>query len=158
MSNKSSVWVCKYDGKIQCDDNSQSTPLDVMKAELAALIGSDNILSAETRARNVIALCGMPAGGVNAYEITQQGWDILNSGFVGRQGFEPCAASEDSLEPMLGELISQMAKTRPTKIEELIGRPIRVYKTGDKLTKDYRSNRVNFETDENGSIVSCWFG
>lgn len=73
----SARWVCKPapEGK------DKETSLEEMRAELAAVIGSDNILSMETR------------GKINAFEITAEGWEILTQGFVGPQGFEACKSA-----------------------------------------------------------------
>jgi hypothetical protein len=46
----------------------------------------------------------------------------------------------------------------PTTLREIIGRPVRVYKTGDALTKDFRPERVNIEVSEAHQIARIWFG
>ncbi|MCG7562468.1 I78 family peptidase inhibitor [Pseudoalteromonas sp. McH1-42] len=40
----------------------------------------------------------------------------------------------------------------------LIGKPSRVYTTGDMLTEDFVPNRVNIELSESGEIVRVWMG
>lgn len=44
------------------------------------------------------------------------------------------------------------------KVSTLIGRPIRVYKTGDILTTDHIEDRVNIEVSDDGIIVKIWCG
>lgn len=46
----------------------------------------------------------------------------------------------------------------PEQCKGLIGRLLRVYKTGDMLTMDYNANRVNIETNEERIIVGITFG
>ena len=46
----------------------------------------------------------------------------------------------------------------PEQCKGLIGRLLRVYKTGDMLTMDYNQNRVNIETNAEGIIVGITFG
>jgi hypothetical protein len=46
----------------------------------------------------------------------------------------------------------------PTLIQELIGRPSRYYTTGDALTLELVSNRVNIEVNTDREIVRIWFG
>ena len=43
-------------------------------------------------------------------------------------------------------------------LQELEGRPLRVYHTGDMLTMDFRPNRVNVELGPDELIVKVWFG
>jgi hypothetical protein len=138
------IWVCKQDGTIQCEAAREIT-LEEMRRELAELIGDSNIIQMEKQSHIVAAVCGAPTGNMNAYEITEDGWHFLNDGIRGRQGFEPCD----------GESIPN---TQPVQIQELVGRLLRVYKTGEAITKDFRPNRVNIETDDQGIIVSIWFG
>jgi hypothetical protein len=109
------------------------------------LIGDSNILNMEKRSRIMPAVCGAPTGNLNAYEITEEGWRLLDDGIRGRQGFDPCEGEE-------------IPNSQPVQIQELVGRLLRVYKTGDAITKDFISNRVNIETDDQGVIVNIWFG
>lgn len=140
------IWVCKQDGSIQCEPGGGVT-LEEMRKELAELIGEENILKMEQRSVTVIQVCGSPTGNLNAYLITEEGWRLLNDGIRGRQNFNPCEG-EDPPPP----------QPVPVQIEELIGRPLRVYKTGEVITQDFISNRVNIETDDQGVIVNIWFG
>ncbi|NCT82093.1 MAG: hypothetical protein GXC94_03040 [Comamonadaceae bacterium] len=103
----------------------------------------------------------MPTGAINAYELTAAGVDILKHGIAGDGGFKPLASEKVKLaagEISIGELIGGQTARTPSAIAELPGHPIRVYKTGDVLTKDWRPDRFNVETDEQRSIVSVWFG
>jgi len=138
------IWVCKPDGTIQCGYAREIT-LEEMRIELAGLIGDSNIRNMEKRSRFVPAVCGAPTGILNAYEITEEGWRLLDNGIRGRQGFEPCEGEE-------------IPNPQPVQIQELVGRPLRVYKTGEAITKDRIPNRVNIETDDQGVIVNIWFG
>lgn len=153
------VWVCKSDGTIQCDKNSTEIILEEMRDELALIVGEDNIVSMEKRSYPMIQLCGMPTGNMNAYELTGQGWYILNYGIVGRQGFIPCQEfPEAESEVNVGQLIGALTSSNPHTIRGLVGHPLRVYKTGDAITKDYRPNRFNIEIGKKGLIVNVWFG
>jgi len=44
------------------------------------------------------------------------------------------------------------------KIETIISKQARVYKTSDAIIKDFRAERVNIELSENGKIVRIWMG
>lgn len=43
-------------------------------------------------------------------------------------------------------------------ISTLIGKPSRIYKTGDMISEDFITNRVNIELSESGEIVKIWMG
>lgn len=45
-----------------------------------------------------------------------------------------------------------------TPVSELIGWPLRAYRTGDILTDDFVAERVNIETSAEGKIVRLWRG
>ena len=156
----SNVWVCKFDGTIQCDPDSKEITLEEMRKELAMFIGEDNILGMEKRSVPMVQLCGMPTGSVNAYEITEKGESLLENGFFGRRGFNPCpTVAALNADVNVGQLIGMLTSRNPTTIKELVGRSLRVYKTGDPLTMDWRPERVNIETNpDNGVIVQVWFG
>ncbi len=51
-----------------------------------------------------------------------------------------------------------LTHSNPTTIKELTGRPLRVYKTGDVITQDWKPERVNVELSEKNVIVEVWFG
>lgn len=162
----STVWVCKFDGTIQCDEDAKEITLEQMRKQLAALIGGDNILDMKKTSRPMITLCGMPTGRLNSYEITAKGWFVLSRGIVGPQGFERCEKDAGKKEKAdaaeadinMGQVIGICTSSNPVFIRELPGHPVRVYKTGDPLTKDWRPDRVNIETDTEGIIVRVWFG
>lgn len=46
----------------------------------------------------------------------------------------------------------------PKSVQELIGHPLRVYKTGEMIALDWRPDRCNIEIDELSVIVKVWFG
>lgn len=161
------IWVCKFDGTIQCQ-NDPEIPLDVMRVQLAALIGAENILDEAKRYRLMPQLCGLPTGALNAYEITEEGYRRLMSGIVGPQGFHLCEGSQPAkteatrspksvaeILPISG--IGSVGNI-PVLVRELIGRPVRLYTTGDALTSDWRPDRVNIEQSKAGVIVDVWFG
>lgn len=153
------IWVCKFDGTIQCDEDSKEITLEEMHEQLAMIIGEENILGMEKRSVPMIDLCGMPTGSMNAYQITKQGEFLLEHGFVGRQGFNPCPAIAALDAKMnIGQLIGTLTSSNPTTIKELVGRSLRVYRTGDSLTFDWRPERTNIELNDKGIIVKVWFG
>jgi hypothetical protein len=161
-------WVCKPDGRIQCQDDPE-IPLDAMRAELEALIGAQNVLGAKKISVIVIQMCGIPAGSFNAYEITDLGYYILNHGTVGPSGFrncpgdgQPMIAFDNAAEtPGLAQVIAAAglgsAQSQPVLVRELIGRRVRVYEEGSPITEDYRPYRTNIVT-KNGTIADIWFG
>lgn len=156
----SNVWVYKFDGTIQCDTDVQEIPLDKMREDLATRIGPENILSMKKDQRPMIQLCGMPTGQVNCYELTEIGWTLLSTGFVGAGGFqrvdEGPAESPEKLN--LGRIIGSLTASNPQTVQELVGHPLRVYKSGDMLALDWHPNRCNIEVNESGVIVKVWFG
>jgi hypothetical protein len=156
------VWVCKFDGTIQCDPDSKEITLEEMRKQLATIIGEKNIRAMEKRSRPMPELCGLPTGNTNAYEITEEGAFILEHGFVGPMGFTRCPAQGaqglDAQKPNIAQIIGTLTSGNPTTIKELVGHPLRAYKTGDPLTDDWRPERVNIETDDGGVIVQVWFG
>lgn len=149
-----SVWVYKLDGSIQCEDRAAASP-EEMREELAAIIGSDHILSMEKRNIVVPRVCGHTTGAVNAYEITQEGAYILFHGFIGSGGFERWWGDSNF---NLTQLRGQSVVTTPISARELIGRPLRVYKSGEPLTEDWIPMRVNIEIDDASNIQDIWFG
>ncbi|WP_426924505.1 hypothetical protein [Ralstonia pseudosolanacearum] len=156
----STVWVYKHNGTVQCDSSHKPTSLGDTRKTLEAVIGSDNVLSQEERTVPMIQLCGAPTGNVNAYEITDKGWYLLRDGTVGRVGFERWSDESKAHfdgDINIGKVIGALTSRQPQSVQELVGHPLRVYRTGDALTKDWRPDRVNIETNE-GLIVSVWFG
>lgn len=45
-----------------------------------------------------------------------------------------------------------------TPISELMGRPLRAYRTGDMLDQSYLPERVNIECGAENKIVRIWYG
>lgn len=43
-------------------------------------------------------------------------------------------------------------------ISELVGFSVRVIRPGDAITMDFRTDRVNFDLDEQDRIRRVWFG
>lgn len=154
------VWVYKFDGTIQCMPEVQETSLEKMREELASLIGDKNILSMEKGQRQVIQLCNFPTGKINCYEITQEGWSLLETGIRGPCGFERMdhGPKEADGNVNLGRLIGSLTALNPNSVQDLVGHPLRTYKTGDLITYDWRPNRCNIELDDSHSIVKVWFG
>ena len=165
-----SIWVCKADGTIQCDQDSKEITLEEMRKELASIIVEENILDMKKQSMNVTELCGMPTGSINSYEITEIGRYVLFHGIRGSEGFfvypgpQPFVASrKDESDPQkkpsnIGYVLSMLTKPNPDKISDLVGHPVRIYITGNSLTDDFVFNRINIETDSNGIIVRTWFG
>ena len=155
------IWIYKFDGTIQCDPDSSEISLESMRADLAVRIGDDNILHMEKRSLPTIELCGAPTGSANAFEITSEGWVLLNHGITGNPGYRPWPGSPEisATEDVSGvHGLRVSIQSLPTSIKELIGRPLRVYTSGDSLTKDWIPERVNIEKDQTQTIVDIWFG
>ena len=160
-------WVCRFDGSIQCSDATGQS-LAAARAELAAVVGGDNVLNERRFSVPMIQLCGMPTGVTNAFELTEFGYWLLYRGFVGTLGFRDCDP-EAKLRTVrgivadsnFGELVEQSrvtaAAANPVLVRELIGHPVRVYEQGNVLQGDYVSDRVNVET-RGGRITNIWFG
>jgi len=154
------VWVYKFDGTVQCDTEAQEIPLEQMRTELVVLIGDENVLSMRKDQRPMIQLCGMPTGRINCYEITETGWVLLSTGVSGTGGFQRIdeGPAETPDEINLGRIIGSLTASNPQTVQELVGHPLRVYKTGDMLTLDWRPNRCNIEVNDSRVIVKVWFG
>lgn len=151
------LWIFKFDGTIQCDSGSLEISLQEMRKILEDLVGAANVLDMEKRQVTVIQQCGTPTGSVNAYEVTQEGWFILNHGIVGNPGFKLWRdLFSSSAESAVSRTISTL--DTPVNVRDLIGRPLRVYKTGEPTTDDWIPERVNIETSDVGIIVDIWFG
>jgi hypothetical protein len=56
------------------------------------------------------------------------------------------------------QTIGALTTGNPVFIRELVGHPLRVFKTGDPLTDDWRPDRCNIETNDKKVIVNIWFG
>ena len=169
------IWVCKFDGTIQCDEDSKEITLAEMRKDLASMIGEDNILDMKKQSGIMIKFCGMPTGLMNSYEITESGHSLLFHGIRGSGGFVVCPGHQPSVVSRKGEsaekdelveknklaigyVLDVLAKSNPDKVSNLVGNPVRIYTTGDFLTEDFVFNRINIETDSKGIIVRTWFG
>lgn len=156
----SNVWIYKFDGTVQCEAEALEIPLEEMRRQLVVLIGANHILSMKKEQRPMIQLCGMPTGALNCYEISQEGWILLSTGIAGMDGFQRLdEGPQESLENVnLGRLIGSLTSSNPQTVQELVGRTLRVYKTGDPLTKDWRPERCNIEVNDSPKIIKVWFG
>ena len=172
-------WIWRHDGTIQCSDVAGET-LEEAREQLASVIGEHNVLEGEKRTLPcpIIQMCGVPTGQVNAFQITVQGWLLLIHGFPGMMGWAPwtdeCpSAGTDGASSGLAQLNSggedpdRRARLvrpgpggggDPTRIDELYFRPVRCYRLGDAITRDYVERRVNIVHNDRGRIVRIWFG
>jgi len=167
-------YVCKQDGAIQCESHSGLTLTEAYE-ELVNLIGKKHILdSGHTHKDLVPALCGFRSGVYHHFEVTSEGAFLLEKGFLGNGGFEPCGP--DRPKPIeggasnifqddvtLGNVIrishATSVKKQPVLIRELLGRIVRCYFEGDVLTQDYIPDRVNIKRSRvNNTIMEIWFG
>lgn len=98
------IWVYKFDGTIQCDTESKAVSLDAMRKQLGEILGFEKIVSMKKAARPMITLCGMPTGAINAYELTEDGWALLNDGIAGTRGFSRLDEATDEQAPQLMQL------------------------------------------------------
>jgi hypothetical protein len=166
MSGK---WVCKTDGRVQCQDDSE-IPLATMRAELAMIIGAENILGQKKITVITPKMCGLSAGTLNAYEITDMGYYILYHGFIGPMGFHDCPGDGRHAMPGVTDQeaapgfavgvaltgVSSAAST-PVLARDLIGHLVRVYEQGSVISLDFIVGRVNIVTKD-GIIVDIWYG
>jgi len=85
---------------------------------------------------------------------------LLEKGIQGKQGFERLddIPEEDTENINVGRFIGSLTASNPQFVQELVGHPLRVYKTGDILTTDWRPDRCNIEISEQRRIVKVWFG
>jgi hypothetical protein len=82
-------WVYKGDGSVQCSPTPGQSLADA-KAALVKIIGAANVVGdGEKRIPPGLrsALCGLPTGRVNAFEITPKGVTLLFTGIVGPGGW-----------------------------------------------------------------------
>lgn len=175
-------WVWRHDGTIQCSDVAGET-LEEAREQLASIIGEANILQGEKRTLPcpIIQMCGVPTGQVNAFQITVEGWLLLVHGIFGMMGWAPWTddcPSDEAAKPF--SAVADQAQGRgpdsearirpvlpgrgggggtdPTRIDELYFRPVRCYRFGDPITKDYVKERVNIVHNQRDRIVEIWFG
>lgn len=77
---------------------------------------------------------------------------------AGVAGASAATAALGACVPRLPAPPPQTPPDRPVTSATLVGRTLRVYRTGDPLTRDYREDRANIELGPNGGIVSVWIG
>jgi hypothetical protein len=129
----------------------------------------------------VPAQCGLPTAGANVFDIDATGLTRTQLLELAANGFtawhfdaEPAEAAargkatarargdEDPFPLAHLAVVASLlggGHPNPDHIRDLVGYLIRVYKTGDLLTMDFRRDRVNFETDpKTHRIVRFWFG
>lgn len=154
------VWVYKFNGTIQCDPETAAIPLEIMRLELEKYAGAENVLAMKTSTRIMPALCGMPTGAINTYELTPAGWYQLEHGVLPNPGFMLLedAKMQFSGSDSVGQIIGALIAENPQLIRDLPGHPLRVYQTGDPITKDWRPDRFNIERSADNRIVQVWFG
>lgn len=110
---------------------------------------------------------GRPLTGVRVHSRTNS---ITES--YGTRSFEGFVALPDEMPVPVHEAIRRVRagdddpfpvagrRVDPTRLLiDLLGKSLRVYRTGDALTKDLRPDRANVELDPgSGRIVDVWFG
>ncbi|MCH7292313.1 hypothetical protein MMP65_12685 [Acinetobacter sp. ANC 3926] len=147
-----SIFVYKHDGTTQCQPEIKEITLDEMEHQLGEIIGKDNILSKKKGNIPVIYLCGTPTGNINIFELTESGAELLINGVTGDLGFKILYATEDT------KFASDLSSA-DTQTNDLLGHTLRVYHTGDAITKDFRLDRYNIELSKaDEKIVSVWKG
>jgi Peptidase inhibitor I78 family len=176
-----SIWVYRADGTVQCSSSSGES-LEAAKADLVMRIGDKNVIGpGEKRTLPGMrsALCGLPTGRVNAFEITAEGSDILFHGIIGAGGWllwrpdwetaaggpevpfpwtlTPAAGAVATIPPHVAMANSLSIADKPSTIKELIGHPLRVIRPGDAVTFDYMPGRVNIVVDDHNIIQDIGF-
>ncbi|MEW6641123.1 MAG: hypothetical protein AB1586_11510 [Pseudomonadota bacterium] len=164
--------VYKQDGTIQCEPEIKPRPLQV-DADAIRAIGI-RVIGGGQRERLPIfvpALCGSPTAWANVFSIdlngvTRQQLFLLSAIGFRMWAFDPparksvAAGDEDPFPhdlPVAANLLGP--DPHPDRIADLIGYTVRIYRTGDPITKDYRRDRVNIETNpDSHRIVRYWFG
>ena len=138
------IWVARHDGTIQCEPDIPEETLEEAREDLEQVIGAKNVLQGQKRFRTVPFGCGLKTGNYNAFEITPEGWQLLQDGTPGDLGFELWPEGE-SFTVSKGK-------------DDLVGCTLRVYHTGDQLSKDYIKDRANIELGKDERIVRVWIG
>lgn len=168
------ITIYKEDGALQGHPEIEPRPLAVDAAIIAAL---GVTIVGEGRHEKlpifIIALVGAPTGWVNAFDIDQAGLTRHHLFLLSGLGFKVWSfdapkddekrtrGDEDPFprdQPPFAPSVFT-SHVDPERIADLVGYVVRVYKTGDGLTRDYRLDRVNFELDPNTlRIIRHWFG
>lgn len=173
-----SHWVWRHDGTLQCELGAEE-PLEEAEAQLAAIIGAEAIVDRGKRNLPVPvpALCGAPTGQVNTFKLTADGYCRLFTGVPGAIGFAPwpdpdpdagatpagplpfgALAAADLLGGRDVAIVRSGPDARAPALGDLYGRPCRVYRLGDALTKDRVPGRANIGLTGDGRIAELWFG
>lgn len=153
----SNVWVSKLDGALQFHPEIPKITLIEARDELSGLIGGAQILRGEPGSRIFPSKCGFPEGGYNAFEITAEGWNLLEAaGEEWKHGFylldETTVKSVDlTLDLMIGMRILSQPALRSGDIPQ-----VRVFQLGDHFTKDFVPGRCNIEIDESRTVLRVW--
>jgi hypothetical protein len=164
-----SMTVFKYDGTQQCEPDTKARPLtDDVKA--ITDLGIKIIGEGKHLQLPVPAKCHTPTGWANVFEIDKANLNRNQLFRMSALGFKVLAHDDERLADAGGQdtpvpldlsLSANLLELtgKPEAIRDLVGYQIRVYKTGDMITRDHRDRRINFETDPNNhTIVRSWFG
>ncbi|MBR1216755.1 hypothetical protein JQ557_02040 [Bradyrhizobium sp. U87765 SZCCT0131] len=165
--------VYKQDGTIQCEPEIKPRPLKV-DADAIEAIGIRVIGGGQHERLPIFipALCGSPTAWANVFSIAlggvtrQQLFQLSSLGFrmwsfAPERAANPALAGDEDPFPLDMAIAANLlgSDPHPDRIADLIGHTVRVYRTGDPIPKDYRRDRVNFETDPGSHrIVRYWFG
>jgi hypothetical protein len=169
------ITIYKQDGTRQCEPEIRPRPIDEDAGEITSL--GVKIIGQGKHERLPIfvpALCGSPTAWANVFAIDRSGLTRHQLFLLSQHGFKvwsfesPPQADKAALAggsdvpfpldlPTAASLLAP--EQHPDCIADLKGYLIRVYKTGDMITMDYRRDRVNFETNPTTHrIVRSWFG
>jgi hypothetical protein len=166
--------IYKQDGTRQCEDIAPRPLAEdekVISGLKIPIIGGGRH---ERLPIMVPAMCGLPTAWANVFDIDATGLSRQQLFQLSANGFNvwrfdasereaAIAAGGDNPFPLENlSIVATLlggAQGNPELIRDLVGYVIRVYKTGDMITMDFRRDRVNFETDpQSRRIVRHWFG
>jgi hypothetical protein len=169
------ITIYKQDGTRQCEDIAPRPIAEDAGAITALGVHIVGEGKHELLPIFVPALCGSPTAWANVFAIDRSGLTRQQLFQLSQHGFKvwafespPQAADKAAMAggsdvpfpldlPVAASLLAP--EQHPTCIADLTGYLIRVYKTGDMITMDYRRDRVNFETNPTTHrIVRSWFG
>jgi len=99
----------------------------------------------------------------NVFAIASSDWTSLKNKVSGAFGFREWLGTNypelnlpDGL--VLGPICRSPIEDMPVLIKELIGKKCRYYQSGDSLDRSRDPNRVNIESNSDGTIVGFWIG
>lgn len=166
------ISIYKQDGTRQCEDIAPR-PIDE-DAKVITSFGVKLIDRGRHERLPIItpAMCGLPTAWANVFaidphgltrhqlfQLSQHGFKIWNFPVPPEAAQVKTGGEEDPLSYLHVAASLFASEIHPDRIADLVGYTIRVYKTGDPLTRDFRRDRVNFETDPTSHrIVRYWFG